>query len=193
MIQNQGITPFENDSVHDFAMAPAANSIRTSRNFADGYVRRNGQMRAHLKLWRGSLLVLLPILASGAASDQKLARIDRLERRVLAPCCYTQSVAIHQSEIALKIRLEIARLVGQGNTDEEILGTYVARYGDKVLIDPATAPKEWSYLVPWIVAVLSMGVAAVLLWRWRLARLPLASAWNVPEVALPDVPDFDDE
>ena len=150
-------------------------------------------MRTRLTLRRGSLLVLLPILAAAAASDQKQARIARLERRVLAPCCYTESVAIHQSEIAMKMRLEISKWVEQGTTDEEILGTYVARYGNKVLIDPATAPKEWSYLVPWIVAVLGMGAAAAMLWRWRVARLRPASASNTPDVALPDVPDFDDE
>jgi len=150
-------------------------------------------MRTRLTLRRGSLLVLLPILVWSAASDQKQARIDRLERRVFAPCCYTESVAIHQSEIAMKMRLEISKWVEQGRTDEEILGTYVARYGDKVLIDPATAPKEWSYLVPWIVAVLGMGAAAAMLWRWRLARLSLASAPHVADVALPDLPDFDEE
>ena len=150
-------------------------------------------MRTHLNLRRGSLLILLPILASGAASNPKQARIDRLERRVFAPCCYTESVTIHQSEIAVKMRLEIAKWVEQGRTDEEILGTYVARYGDKALIDPATAPKEWSYLVPWMVAALGMGAAAAMLWRWRLARLAVTPAVNFADVALPDLPDFDDE
>jgi hypothetical protein len=28
-----------------------------------------------------------------------------LEHAVLAPCCYTEPVAIHQSEIAVKMRL----------------------------------------------------------------------------------------
>jgi len=150
-------------------------------------------MRTRMNLRRGSLLVLLPILVVAAASDQKQARIDRLERSVFAPCCYTESVAIHQSEIAVKMRLEIAKLVEQGSTDEQILGTYVARYGGKVLIDPATAPQEWSYLVPWIVAVLGMGAAAAMLWRWRLARLAVTPAVNFADVALPDLPDFDDE
>ena len=150
-------------------------------------------MNAPLKLRRRSLLILLPILAAAAAPDQKQARIDRLERRVFAPCCYTESVAIHQSEIAVKMRLEIAKWVEQGSTDEQILGTYIGRYGDKVLIDPATAPKEWSYLVPWMVAVLGMGAAAAMLWRWRLARLAVAPAVNLADVALPDLPDFDDE
>jgi len=150
-------------------------------------------MRPRLNLRCGCLLILLPILALGAAPDQKQARIERLERRVFAPCCYTESVAIHQSEIALKMRLEIAGWVEQGSTDEQILGTYIARYGEKVLIDPATAPKEWSYLVPWMVAVLGMGAAAAMLWRWRLARLAVTPAVNFADVALPDLPDFDDE
>jgi len=49
------------------------------------------------------------VLAETAEKQQ--ARVERLEHAVLAPCCYTEPVAIHQSEIAVKMRLEIAKWV----------------------------------------------------------------------------------
>jgi cytochrome c-type biogenesis protein CcmH/NrfF len=42
-------------------------------------------------------------------------------------------VGQHQSEIAVQMRVQIAKWVGQGRTDEEILNTYAERYGAKVL------------------------------------------------------------
>ena len=76
----------------------------------------------------------------------------------------------HQSEIAVQMRVEIAKWVEQGRTDEEILDTYAKRYGAKVLVDPNTIPKGWTLVVPWVVAGLGMFGAAWILWRWRAAR-----------------------
>ncbi len=67
------------------------------------------------------MLTLLPLLALAESAEQPQARVDRLEHAVLAPCCYTESVAIHQSEIAVKMRLEIAKRVAAGKSDQEIL------------------------------------------------------------------------
>lgn len=138
-------------------------------------------------------LAVLPFLAYGGAAEQQRRQTERLEKAVLAPCCYREPVARHQSEIAVKMRLEIAKWVEQGRTDQEILDTYAKLYGAKVLVDPATAPKEWSYLVPWAMVVLGMIGAGLMLWRWHTVRLANSAPSNAPDVALPDVPDFDDE
>jgi len=98
-----------------------------------------------------SAVLLLWTTASGlafAGGQADSARVQRLEARLLAPCCYQEPVSTHQSEIALKMRLEIAKWVEQGLPDDEILGQYVSRYGNKILIDPATRPKHWNYVVP---------------------------------------------
>ena len=46
----------------------------------------------------------LALSANGQPAEAPNARIERLEGAVLAPCCYTEPVSIHQSEIALKMR-----------------------------------------------------------------------------------------
>ena len=78
-------------------------------------------------------LALLPALVLAETAEKQQARVERLEHAVLAPCCYTEPVAIHQSEIAVKMRLEIAKWVAAGRSDREIIDTYVGLYGSKVL------------------------------------------------------------
>ena len=146
----------------------------------------------HRKIWIG-VLAVLPVLAYGGVPQEQHARIQRLEKAVLAPCCYTETVAQHQSEIAVKMRVEIAKWVEQGRTDEEILDTFAKWYGAKVLVDPNTIPKGWTLVVPWAVAALGAFGAAWMLWRWRAARLATAGPSDTSGVVLPDVPELEDE
>lgn len=43
---------------------------------------------------------------------------------VLAPCSYTEPVCRHQREIAVRKRIEFAKWVTAGKTDQEILGAH---------------------------------------------------------------------
>ncbi|MBS1856509.1 MAG: cytochrome c-type biogenesis protein CcmH [Acidobacteria bacterium] len=137
-------------------------------------------MRSRLRVLWCVIAACLPAFA-GAQPD----RVAHLENSVLAPCCYTEPVSRHQSEIAMKMRLEIAKWVEQGRSDEDILAEYVARYGAKVLVDPSTLPRPWSYWVPWVlVALASVGTGALVLRLRRAAPAP-APAFAGP---LPDLP-----
>ena len=143
-------------------------------------------------MWIGAFAVL-PFLAHGGVPQEQRTRIQHLEKAVLAPCCYTETVGQHQSEIAVKMRVEIAKWVEQGRTDDEILDTYAKRYGAQVLVDPNTIPKGWTLVVPWAVAGLGAFGAAWMLWRWRAARLCTGAPSDLGGVALADIPDLDEE
>jgi cytochrome c-type biogenesis protein CcmH/NrfF len=135
-------------------------------------------------------MALLPSLAFAQTAEQPQARVARLEHAVLAPCCYTESVAVHQSEIAVKMRLEIAKWVAAGKSDQEILDTYAGLYGSKVLVDPRTMPRGWTPFVPWLVLILGLFLVAWLLKRWRTAP-SAAAVLSTSEVQ--NLPDLDDE
>jgi len=124
------------------------------------------------------------------ANDQR-ARIERLEDAVLAPCCYSEPVSKHQSEVAVKMRLQIAKWVAEGRTDREILGAYVDQYGARVLVDPRTKPAWWAPWIPWLAVMLAMGFGFWLLRQWQAKPVPAAPASIGPELA--ELPDFDDE
>ena len=144
------------------------------------------------QMWIG-VFAALPFLAYGGTPQEPHTRIQRLEKAVLAPCCYTETVAQHQSEIAVKMRVEIAKWVGEGRTDEEILDTYSKRYGAKVLVDPNTLPKGWTLFVPWAVVGLGTLGATWMLWRWHSARLATVAQSDVGGAILPDIPDLDEK
>jgi len=89
------------------------------------------------------------------------------------------------------MRIEIAKCVAEGKTDQEILDTYVQRYGARVLDDPRTIPGWWTPWVPWLVAIFAVIFGFRLLGRWR-AKAPAAAPLSPsPDVAV--LPDIDDE
>jgi cytochrome c-type biogenesis protein CcmH/NrfF len=135
-------------------------------------------------------LTLLPLLAFAVTTEEEQARIARLEDAVLAPCCYTEPVSVHQSEIAVKMRLEIAKWVAAGKTDQEILDTYVRQYGSEVLIDPRTRPRRWMYWVPWLALATGVLGCVWLLHRWQ-AR-PVVAQPQASDAAT-ELPNSDDD
>ena len=137
-------------------------------------------------------MVLLPLPVAAGTAEQQRARVEQLENAVLAPCCYTEPVSRHQSEIAVKMRLEIAKWVAAGKSDREILDTYVGLYGAKVLVDPRTVPRGWMPFVPWFVLVLRVFVAVWFLRRWRNRPTPQRSP-GVVDAERADSPDLDDD
>lgn len=136
-------------------------------------------------------LALLPSLVFAETAEQQQARIKRLEGAVLAPCCYTQPVSIHESEIAIKMRLEIAKWVAAGKTDQEILDTYVQRYGANVLVDPRTLPREWMQWVPWLVLVVGLVVGLWVLRRWRSRQALQPAAGGTQAKGVPGLNEDD--
>jgi len=133
----------------------------------------------------------LVLPANGQPAEATNARIERLEGAVLAPCCYTEPVSIHQSEIAVKMRLEIAKWVGEGRSDREILGTYVDLYGAKVLVDPRTRPEWWTPWIPWLTVIFAMGFGFWLLRHWRAKTVPADTLSSGFELAA--LPDFEED
>jgi len=90
-----------------------------------------------------------------------------LEGRIMAPCCWTQTIDIHGSEVATDLRLEIRRRLKKGETTDAIEASLVERYGAKILAVPPGSPlKALATLM-----ALAMGGAGaagfVMLKRWR--------------------------
>ena len=104
------------------------------------------------------------------APQQKL--VATLEGKLLAPCCYAGPVVSHQSEAAVKMRMEIARLVEAGKTEAEIVDLYVERYGTKVVAGFAPTP-GWAQYLPWLLTAAGTVLLAGWVWRKVGRRAPL--------------------
>ena len=90
----------------------------------------------------------------------------RIEARFVAPCCWHENLAVHNSPAADQMRAEIAMLVASGRTETEIVDHYVARYGERILREPRGQRWLWLTLTP--VFVLGCASAQLLLFLWRV-------------------------
>lgn len=82
------------------------------------------------------LTVLLVLLATPAPAQDVERDARAIEAMLVAPCCWTQQVSLHQSEAATKIKQEIRLALREGRTRDQILDAYVTQYGPAILIEP---------------------------------------------------------
>jgi cytochrome c-type biogenesis protein CcmH len=90
-----------------------------------------------------------------------------LEGRIMAPCCWMQTIDIHGSEIASELRMEIRKRLRAGETADAIQASLVQRYGPRILAVPPGSPLKS------VATLLALGLAGagagalVMLKRWR--------------------------
>ena len=128
-------------------------------------------------------MVVIPTAARADALDDGVRRVAL---QLQCPVCEGQSVADSSSGLAADMRAVIRDKLAAGESDQQILDWFVARYGDGILSEP---PKRGIALGVWIgpTAVLTVGglLLIFLLRTWRRAPArPMAIAASTdPEVA----------
>ena len=83
-----------------------------------------------------AMILVLIVVTPASLSTAQTAQIQKVEKRLLAPCCYTQSIAEHGSDIAVQLRGEVTEMVAEGKSESEIVEHYRTIYGDRILIVP---------------------------------------------------------
>ncbi|GMQ94137.1 MAG: hypothetical protein BMS9Abin12_1621 [Acidimicrobiia bacterium] len=108
-------------------------------------------------------------LAGGDTSQPTDAeRVDSLAARIKCPFCNGESLKESQSSIAAEYRALIAQRVETGATDDEIIGEFVANFGESYILDTSTT--GWSVGL-WIVPMLGFIVGGgVVFWLYRSSR-----------------------
>jgi cytochrome c-type biogenesis protein CcmH len=112
-----------------------------------------------------------------------------LEARLRAPCCWTQTLDVHGSEIATELRREIRARLSAGETREAILDDMVRRHGDRILAVPrGSAVGGVALGLLGVVAAGGAGLGLLLVrWRRRSAGAPeRAASAGQPRDALDD-------
>lgn len=108
------------------------------------------------------LRLMIVFLAAGSYAGEA----ERIADRLLAPCCWRESVRVHRSPQAEELRRDIAARLEMGQSEDEILTAYVAKYGSRILRDPPGAKRAWLDAMP--VAALGLGL-------WFLVRFVKSS------------------
>ena len=101
-------------------------------------------------------------MADDALTTPQQQRAIRLYTKFVAPCCWLQSVAVHQSPQAAEVRNEIDRFVAAGQSDDDIKNTLIRQYGHGILMEPEGWRADMVYTGPWL--VLLTGLFAVVRW-----------------------------
>jgi cytochrome c-type biogenesis protein CcmH len=77
---------------------------------------------------------------AGEDMDAYVEGASRLEGRIMAPCCWMQTIDIHGSPIAEELRSEIRKRLRAGESPDAIEASFVQRYGEKILAVPNSSP-----------------------------------------------------
>ncbi len=103
----------------------------------------------------------------GADIQGDVPGASAIEGRLMAPCCWTQTIDIHDSDIARSMKHEIRRRLRNGESADVIQASFVDRYGPKILaVQPNSQLKN--VFLGLSVVIGGAGVASVLmLGRWR--------------------------
>ena len=117
-----------------------------------------------LFLWAGLSGLAAPLESAVNVAD---VEARALEQALMAPCCYSQQVSVHQSEAAAQVKADVRERLARGETRAQILDAYVALYGKRILAEPPAEGFDLSlYTVP--IATFALTLAAV---AWFLRRV----------------------
>ena len=90
-----------------------------------------------------------------------------IEGRLMAPCCWVQTIDIHDSPVALSMRHEIRRRLRNGESAEVIQASFVERYGSKIMAVQESSQLKNVFIGLSVVMGGAGIAAAMMIGRWR--------------------------
>ena len=100
--------------------------------------------------------------ADGLVTPHQQQRAQHLYPQFIAPCCWRQSVAVHQSALAIHVRAEIDEGIIAGKNDDQIKTKLIREYGHGILMEPEGVRAITAYAGP--ILALAIGFLAFLKW-----------------------------
>lgn len=124
--------------------------------------------------------IVLWLAGCRATSDP----VGDLEDRLLAPCCFRQTLHDHESPIATRLRAEITDRIAAGEHAGDIERDLVARYGEPIRAVPPDGDPRWLIGAVFGVVAVAGLVLLVMSIRRRRSTIPAPAV-----IARPEDPD----
>ena len=96
---------------------------------------------------------------------EQVALIRKIEGRLMAPCCYTQTIRDHDSQVAVDMRNEVTAFVASGKSEEEIITYYRTKYGETILVVPDGLTGHLLTILPMTGFLVATGVLCLFIRR----------------------------
>ena len=117
----------------------------------------------------------------GAQDLEQAAR--EIDGKLMAPCCWTQTVDKHTSGVSKEIQREVREMLARGESKDEIIAHYVSQYGKRILaVPPASGFNLMVFVLPGLFLVVGGWVVVVLVRGWR-EQDPVEQHWTPDVVA----------
>lgn len=115
-------------------------------------------------------MIWLFVFFLGVAGSQSIDEMARgIEKQVVSPCCFSQTVDQHRSGASREVRAEIRRLLGEGQSESAVIRALVEKHGQRILAIP---PADGFNSAVWWMPVVAVLIGAVGLRRYLLRSLP---------------------
>ncbi|MEO8394066.1 MAG: cytochrome c-type biogenesis protein CcmH [Chloroflexota bacterium] len=132
------------------------------------------------------ILAALPVAAQEATQPITFDMINKIARELYCPVCPNETLEACQTQACAQWRAEIANQIGLGQTEQQIIDSFVRRYGDRVLGTPQDpALRALSLVTPFVIAGLALlvGIFTFMRWRRRTPLTPASASGTAPAIS----------
>ena len=150
--------------------------------------------KTSLLLTLSSVFLLINLIlahpALTLAQDPSYDEVNDVASQMNCPTCVGVNLADCRTQTCEQWRGQIADLLAEGYTEQEVLDYFEARYGTRVLLEP---PPHGPTLILWVlpvVALLAGGIwLGLIMRRWNQAKPVTASVSTEPGLSASHVSD----
>lgn len=143
-----------------------------------------------MKRWFAAVVLGLSLAGTARAAidtyqfrdEVERERYQQLTKELRCPKCQNQDIADSNAPIAADLRREIFRMLGEGQSNRQIIDFMVDRYGDFVRYKPALTARTWLlWFGPGLLLTGGLVVIAVIVRRRRTPATAAGTALSVDE------------
>jgi cytochrome c-type biogenesis protein CcmH len=92
-----------------------------------------------------------------------LEQVNKIAGQLMAPCCWSSTADAHQSPAAEEVKTRIRAALQRGDTEQQILESFVAAYGERILAKPKAVGFN---LMAWILPAIAIVLGGIGAWKF---------------------------
>ena len=123
------------------------------------------------------------VIGVGLGVEEIEKSASEIAGKLMSPCCWTQTVDVHTSDISQEMQQEIRDLLRSGKKKDEIIAHYVSLYGTRILaIPPASGFNLAVFVLPSLFFILGGWSVFYVVKHWKTGRVVEAVKLEAAEI-----------